>query len=177
MWQHKTYQPRPKEARPNTTFYTTGKMMFGKEEVRYGYLGQAHTDGDMYVFFPGPNILMTGDTFTVGSYPILDYTTGGWIGGLSEACKTLVNAADAQTRVIPGNGPIQTKADLQAQAEMCAAMRQRFVEMMRKGMSAKDMFLAKPTKEFDAKWGDPELFIFNAYPGLWGHVREIGGIV
>jgi len=48
---------------------------------------------------------------------------------------------------------------------------------MRKGMSAKDMFLAKPTKEFDAKWGDPELFIFNAYPGLWGHVREIGGIV
>jgi len=177
MWQHKTYQPRPKEARPNTTFYTTGKMMFGKEEVRYGYLGQAHTDGDMYVFFPGPNILMTGDVFTVGSYPILDYTTGGWIGGLSEACKTLVNAADAQTRVIPGNGPVQTKADLQAQAEMCAAMRQRFVEMMRKGMSAKDMFLAKPTKEFDAKWGDPELFIFNAYPGLWGHVREIGGIV
>ena len=177
MWQHKTYQPRPKEARPNTTFYTTGKMMFGKEEVRYGYLGQAHTDGDMYVFFPGPNILMTGDTFTVGSYPILDYTTGGWIGGLSEACKTLVNAADAQTRVIPGSGPVQTKADLQAQAEMCAAMRQRFVEMMRKGMSAKDMFLAKPTKEFDAKWGDPELFIFNAYPGLWGHVREIGGIV
>jgi len=88
-----------------------------------------------------------------------------------------VNAADAQTRVIPGNGPVQTKADLQAQAEMCAAMRQRFVEMMRKGMSAKDMFLAKPTKEFDAKWGDPELFIFNAYPGLWGHVREIGGIV
>src|SRR5262249_22408810 len=65
MWEHKTYQPRPKEAHPNTTFYTTGKMTFGKEEIRYGYLGQAHTDGDIYVFLPGPNILMTGDVFTV----------------------------------------------------------------------------------------------------------------
>ena len=177
MWQHKTYQPRPKEARPTSTFYTTAKMMFGKEEVQYGYLGQAHTDGDIYVFFPGPNILMTGDVFTAGSYPILDYTTGGWIGGLSDAFKILVGLGDAQTKVIPGNGPIQTKADLQAQADMAATMRTRFVEMMRKGMSAKQMFDSKPTKEFDTKWGDPELFIFNAYPGLWGHVREIGGIV
>jgi glyoxylase-like metal-dependent hydrolase (beta-lactamase superfamily II) len=177
MWQHRTYQPRPKEARPTSTFYTTGKMMFGKEEVQYGYLGQAHTDGDIYVFFPGPNILMTGDVFTVGTYPILDYTTGGWIGGLSDATKTLVGLVDAQTRVIPGNGPVQAKSDLEAQANMCATMRTRFVEMMRKGMSAKDMLAAAPTKEFDEKWGDPVLFITNAYPGLWGHVREIGGIV
>ena len=177
MWEKRTYKPRPKDARPNTTFYTTGKMTFGKQEIQYGYLGQAHTDGDMYVFFPGPNILMTGDVFSVGSYPILDYTTGGWIGGLSDACKTLLGVGDAQTRIIPGNGPVQTHADLQAQADMCATMRTRFVEMMRKGMSAKDMLAAAPTKEFDARWGDPQLFITNAYPGLWGHVREIGGIV
>jgi glyoxylase-like metal-dependent hydrolase (beta-lactamase superfamily II) len=177
MWQRRTYAPRQKESRPNTTFYTTGKLDFGKEEVRYGYLGQAHTDGDIYVFFPGPNILMTGDVFTVGSYPILDYTTGGWIGGLSEAMKTLVGLVDAETRIIPGSGPVQTKADLEEQAAMLATMRTRFVEMMRKGMSAKDMLAAAPTKEFDAKWGDPQLFITNAYPGLWGHVREIGGIV
>ena len=177
MWQHRTFLPRPKDARPNTTFYTTGKMTFGKEEIRYGYLGQAHTDSDIYVFFPGPNILMTGDVFSVGSYPILDYTTGGWIGGLSDATKTLVALTDAQTRVIPGNGPIQSKADLQAHSDMCGTMRTRFVEMMRKGMSAKDMLAAAPTKEFDSKWGNPELFITNAYPGLWGHVREIGGIV
>ncbi len=177
MWEKRTYKPRPKDARPNSTFYTTGKMTFGKQDIQYGYLGQAHTDGDMYVFFPGPNILMTGDVFSVGSYPILDYTTGGWIGGLSDACKTLLGVGDAQTRIIPGKGPVQTRADLQAQADMCATMRTRFVEMMRKGMSAKDMLAAAPTKEFDARWGDPQLFITNAYPGLWGHVREIGGIV
>jgi hypothetical protein len=120
---------------------------------------------------------MTGDVFSAGSYPILDYSTGGWIGGLTDATRTLVGLADAQTRIVPGVGPVQTKAELEAQLEMLGTMRTRFIEMMRKGMSAKDMLAAAPTKEFDAKWGNPTLFITNAYPGLWGHVREIGGIV
>lgn len=177
QWQNRTYKPRPKEARPNSTFYTTGKMMFGKEEIEYGHLGQAHTDGDTYVFFPGPNILVTGDVFTVGSYPILDWSTGGWIGGMSEAHRRLVELTNDQTRVIPGTGPVQTQADLKELADMTSTMRTRFVEMMRKGMSAGDMYRAAPTKDFDAKWGDPKLFIANAYPGLWNHVRELGGIV
>jgi glyoxylase-like metal-dependent hydrolase (beta-lactamase superfamily II) len=176
-WQNRTYAPRPKEARPTRSFYTKEKMTFGTEQIEYGHLGQAHTDGDIYVFCPGPNILMTGDVFSVGSYPILDYSTGGWIGGLSDASKLLLDLTDTQTRVIPGTGPPQTRFDLQVQVEMCSTMRTRFVEMMRKGMGVNDMLAAAPTKEFDARWGDPRLFIANAYPGLWGHVREIGGIV
>jgi cyclase len=177
QWERKTYAPRPKAALPNKTFYTNGKLMFGKEEVQYGYLGQAHTDGDIYVFFPGPNILVTGDVFTAGSYPILDWSTGGWIGGLSDATRTLVGLTNEQTRIIPGKGPVQTRADLQAEADMCAAMRTKFVAMMKKGMSASAMAAEAPTKEFDAKWGNPEQFIANAYPGLWNHVRELGGIL
>jgi glyoxylase-like metal-dependent hydrolase (beta-lactamase superfamily II) len=176
-WQNRTYPPRSKDARPNRGFYTKDRMMFGMERVEYGHLGQAHTDGDIYVFFPGPNILMTGDVFSVGSYPILDYSTGGWIGGLSDASKMLLELTDAQTRIIPGVGPVQTRADLQAQVDMCGTMRTRFVEMMRKGLGVKEMLAAGPTKEFDARWGDPQLFITNAYPGLWGHVRELGAIV
>jgi glyoxylase-like metal-dependent hydrolase (beta-lactamase superfamily II) len=177
QWQRKTYKPRAKEAIPNSSFYTTGTMNFAGEEIRYGHLGQAHTDGDIYVHFPGPNILVTGDVFSVGSYPIMDWSTGGWIGGLSDASRTLAGLADQNTRVIPGTGPIQTKSDLQAQADMTSTMRQRFVDMMRKGMSARDMYNAAPTKEFDLRWGDPTQFIANAYPGLWNHVRELGGIV
>jgi len=174
QWERKTYPPRTKESLPTKTFYTTDKMMFGKEEVQYGYLGQAHTDGDMYVFFPGPNILVTGDVFTVGSYPVMDWSTGGWIGGLSDASRTLVGLANAETRVVPGKGPVQTLADLKAQADMCAEMKKRFIDLMRKGMSPGAIAAAAPTKDFDAKWGDPELFVGNAYPGLWNHVRELG---
>ena len=177
QWQNRTYKPRAKEARPSQTFYTTGKMTFGTEDIQYGQLGQAHTDGDLYVFFPGANILVTGDVFTVGRYPILDWSTGGWIGGMSEACKTLVGVTNDQTKVVPGSGTVQTQAELKELAEMTATMRTRFVELMRKGQSAGDMFRSAPTKDYDAKWGDPKLFIANAYPGLWNHVRELGGIV
>src|SRR6266404_9600886 len=65
-WQHRIYKPLPLKALPNETFYTSGKMTFGKEQIVYGHLGQAHTDGDIYVFFPGPNVLMTGDVFSAG---------------------------------------------------------------------------------------------------------------
>lgn len=180
-WQKNgVYPPRAKEARPNETFLaheSPKKMSFGNEPIQYGIMVQAHTDGDIYVFFPGPNILMAGDVVSVGSYPILDYSTGGWIGGMANASRDLLQLTDAQTRIIPGTGPIQTKADLQAQFDMLSAVRTRLANMMKQGLGAKDMVAAAPTKEFDAKWGDPTLFVMNAYPGLWGHARELGGII
>jgi cyclase len=180
-WQNnKVYPPRAKEALPNETFLnheSPKKMSFGNEQIQYGHLFQAHTDGDIYVYFPGPNILMAGDTVSVGSYPILDYSTHGWIGGMANASRDLLQLANDQTRIIPGTGPIQTRADLQAQADMLNAVRTRLVSFMRLGYGAKDMLAATPTKEFDAKWGDPTLFITSAYPGLWGHARELGQII
>ena len=138
---------------------------------------QAHTDGDIYVFFPGPNILMAGDVLSVGKYPILDYSTHGWIGGMANANRDLLQIVDAQTKIIPGTGPIQTRSDLQAQFDMLSTVRQRLVAMMKQGYGAKDMIAAKPTEEFDAKWGDPALFMSSVYPGLWSHARELGGII
>lgn len=176
-WQNKTYEPSPKAALPNQTFYTSGKMMFGKEPIEYAVMPQAHTDGDIYIFFPGPNILVAGDVVSVGSYPVLDYTTGGWIRGMVNGQKTLLQLANAQTKIVPGSGPVQTRADLQVLNDMCSKLGDTFLALMKKGMSPSDMIAAKPTKEYDEKWGNPDLFIANAYRGLWGHVRELGGIV
>ena len=176
-WQNRTYKARPKAALPNQTFYAGGKMTFGKERMEYAHLGQAHTDGDIYVFFPGPNVLMVGDALSVGKYPVADYTTGGWIGGLKDATKTLLSLANAETRVVPGVGPLQTSADLQAQLDMLTAMQDRLRQMMRQGMGPEDMLAAGITKEFDGKWGNPEVFVSVAWRGMWLHVRELGGIV
>jgi hypothetical protein len=33
-------------------------------------------------------------------------------------------------------------------------------------------------KDFEGQLaGDPEVFLFTAYRGLWAHARELGGIV
>jgi glyoxylase-like metal-dependent hydrolase (beta-lactamase superfamily II) len=180
-WQNnKVYPPRAKEALPNDTFFpheSPRKMNWGIEPIQYGHMFQAHTDGDIYVFFPGVNILMAGDVLSVGRYPILDYSTHGWIGGMLNANRDLLQFVDAQTKIIPGTGPIQTRSDLQAQFDMLSAVRTRLVAMIKQGYGAKDMIAAKPTEEFDAKWGDPTLFMNSVYPGLWSHARELGGII
>lgn len=176
-WQHQTFEPLPAVALPNQTFYTSGKMMFGKEAVEYGHMPQAHTDGDIYVYFPGSNILMAGDVVSAGSYPVLDWTTNGWIRGMVAAQKTLLQIGNDDTKIVPGTGPVQTKADVKALNEMCATVGERVLALMKMGMGPKEVVAAKPTKEFDDKWGDPELFLLNAYRGFWGHVRELGGIV
>ena len=134
-------------------------MTVGSERLDYGHLGQAHTDGDIYVFLPASNVLVAGDVLSVGKYPIADYTTGGWLGGMVTATKTLLDMSNAETRVIPGTGPVQTRADLQAQYDMLNTMRDRLAKMMRQGMGASDMLAAGATKDFDEKWGDPKLFV------------------
>ncbi len=176
-WQHRAYKPRPKIAWPTETFYTDGKLEVGGQEIRYGYLPRAHTDGDIYIFFPAQNVLVAGDLVSVGRYPVLDVTTGGWIGGLAEATQALIDLCDAETRIIPGTGPVQTRADLEAQYRMLSTMKDRLVGLMKQGMGTDDVLASPPTAEFDEKWGDPKLFLANAFKGLWGHVRELGGIV
>ena len=173
-WQNRTFKPLPPAARPNQTFYTTGSLRFGGEHIDYGYLPQAHTDGDLYVFFRDANVLVAGDVISVGAYPIIDYSTNGWIGGMLDATKALVGLADANTRIVPGQGPLQTRADVEAERDMLAAMKLRLSQLLAKGMSVPDMLAAAPSREFDAHWGDPTLFIANAFPGLSQRARELG---
>lgn len=176
-WQKRTFAPLPAKARPNETVYTTATLTFGRETVAYGHLGQAHTDGDLYVHLPSRDILVAGDVVTVGRYPVLDYSTGGWIGGMVNATRTLLGIAGTGTRIVPGVGAVQGRAHLQAEHDMLTASRDRLVKMLKSGSSVEEMLAGAPTREFDAVWGDPELFIRNAYPGLWWHARELGGVI
>ena len=176
-WEKREYPPVPAKALPTSTFYTSDTLQFGPHAIEYGYLGQAHTDGDLYVRLPQSNVLITADVVSVGSYPILDYATGGWIGGMLEATKQLLKLSDAKTVIIPGSGPVVGRAELQAESDMLEALKERIWQLMRKGMSDRDIVESKPTAEYDGKWGDPTLFLLNAYKGLWGHVREQRGVV
>jgi glyoxylase-like metal-dependent hydrolase (beta-lactamase superfamily II) len=173
-WEHRTYPPLRKEALPNHTFYATENISFGGETIDFGYLSQAHTDGDIYVFFRNANVLVAGGVLSVGSYPILDYCTNGWIGGMANATQTLTGLCNPNTRLIPGTGPVQTPADLAAEQSMLVAMKLALSKLLAKGMSVQDMLAAAPTRDFDAKWGDPSLFVANAWPGLVARARELG---
>jgi cyclase len=175
-WEKKVYAPRPKEARPTETFYTTGKTEFAAETVEYGIMPMAHTDGDVYVYFRQSNVLMAGDAVQPGRLPLLDWRCDGWIGGMQEAHRTLLKIADDTTKIIPGSGPVMTKGDLQANLDTVTKIREHLVKLMKMGMGPKDMIEAKAMKDFPLT-GDPDVFLYTAYRGLWAHARELGGIV
>ncbi|MEY4760755.1 MAG: Beta-lactamase precursor [Pseudomonadota bacterium] len=173
-WEQRRYERLPKSARPTKTFYTTGSLQFGGEQIDYGHLPQAHTDGDLYVHFRRADVIVCGDVLSVGRYPLIDYSTGGWLGGLVEATKQLAALGKDSTRFVPGVGSVQSRAAVQAENQMLGTMRTRLAKLLAEGMSAQEMVDARPSRDFDTTWGDPELFIRNAWPGLVARARELG---
>ncbi len=176
-WEKKTFPPRAKDALPTETFYTTGKTTFGGEPIEYGVMPIAHTDGDIYIHFTQSNILMTGDAVQPGRLPVLDWFCGGWIGGMQQAQRTLLGIANDQTKIVPGSGPVMTRADLEANLELVTKIREELVKLLKQGKGPEDMIQAKATKDFGQLSGDPDAFLYTAYRGLWAHARELGGIV
>ena len=173
-WEDRTYAPRPARALPTQTFYYDAKpLSFGTETVQYGLLPQAHTDGDIYVFFPSQNVLAAGDVVSGGGYPVVDYCTNGWSGGMINGLKALIKLCDANTRVVPGTGPLRTREDLEAQLDMCFTVLQKISESYYKGQTWEELVASQPTKDFDARWGNPDLFLRNSYEGAWLHINEI----
>jgi cyclase len=177
-WENKVFPPRAKEARPTETFYTTGKTSIGAEPVEYGLMAMAHTDGDIYVYFPLSNVLAVGDVVQAGRLPMLDFPTGGWIGGMQEAHRTILRLANDTTKIVPATGPVMSKAEVQAGLDILTKVREQLVKLLKQGKGPRDMIEMKAVKEFESQLaGDPDQFIFTAYRGLWAHARELGGIV
>lgn len=169
-WEQHTFQPFPVAARPNKTFYDKDAITVNNERIEYGYLPQAHTDGDIYIFFPKSNILAVGGVISAGGWPVIDWWTGGWIGGLVTGIETLLKVSNAQTRIMPANGPVLTRSDLQAQQEMYRTISTRLHTLIRKGYSPDEAIAAEPTKEFNNRMGNPEMFVRLAFQSLWGQL-------
>jgi cyclase len=176
-WEDRHYAPRPAVALPAMAFYDSGSLDFGGRKVEYRYLPRAHTDGDVAVFFPDANVLAPGALLAVGSYPVPDYATGGWIGGLEAATHALLDATDSATKIVPAFGETCGRAQLEAQLKLCTAVRERVADAYRRGLSFKEFVATSPTAEFDATRGDPRLFLKLVHKGAWAHLRELGGVI
>jgi cyclase len=167
-WNGQRFERLPKIAQPNKTFYTTGKLDGG---IIYGYIPDAaHTDGDMYVYFPAQNVLVVGDTICNQGWPVVDWQTGGWIGGIAGATQRLQTLANDQTRIVPGRGPVMSLAELRIQATMYATIYDRLTTLLNKGRGPSEAVAAKPTREFDAQMGNPDEFVRRAFESLWAYL-------
>ena len=103
-------------------------------------------------------------------WPVVDYATGGWIGGQVGALQRLQPLVDADTRIVPARGPVLTLADLKTQLQMDAALYQRRTTALNRGKSPGEAVADKPAKEFEAKMGNADEYIRRSFESLWGYL-------
>jgi glyoxylase-like metal-dependent hydrolase (beta-lactamase superfamily II) len=167
----------PKEAVPTVTFRGKGEMKSGAESIEFGYLLEAHTRGDAYVYFRDSNVLAAGDVVSPLRDPALDWYAGGWLGGRADAMDDLLELVNDQTRIVPAYGPVMTRAQLQAERDLMAKLYDLTSELTHKGHSAKDMLNDGVMNDVARKFQDPYRFLYDAAKGYQAHYTNFGGNV
>jgi len=164
------FDAAPAAAWPQQTFTEGTALYFNNERLHLGYFSPAHTDGDIYVHYANGNVLHMGDIWFNGNYPLIDGSTGGTINGMIAASEQGIKLADADTKIVPGHGPLGDKAGLTKYHDMLATVRDRVKKQKDAGKSLAEVTAAKPTADLDAQWGNgsikPDFFVNLVYSTL-----------
>jgi glyoxylase-like metal-dependent hydrolase (beta-lactamase superfamily II) len=165
-----TFPPVPPGALPTQIIDTEQTLHLNGVTVLLKYYGQAHTDSDISIDFADADVIHVADTLWNGQYPFVDYTTGGSIDGMIRAAEANVARATDKTIVISGHGPIGNKSQLIEFRDMLVAIRERVAALKNQGKSRGEVVAAKPTADYDAKWGgfvvDGDFFARLVYAGV-----------
>ncbi|MGQ0647456.1 MAG: MBL fold metallo-hydrolase [Gemmatimonadaceae bacterium] len=164
------------KALPVVTFSDSVTMHLNGDSVRVVHVRNAHTDGDALIYYTKANVLHMGDTFFRGAYPFIDSATGGHVDGIIDAADQALGMIRDDTKIIPGHGPLSTKADLQAYRRVVATVRDRVKVLVQQGKSLTDVAATKPTAEFDATYGkgfiNPDAFLDGVFRDMVAKYRR-----
>jgi glyoxylase-like metal-dependent hydrolase (beta-lactamase superfamily II) len=151
---------------PTDTYFGSRKdLFFNDEGIRILHPKAAHTDGDSMVFFRRSDVISTGDIFTTDLYPIIDLASGGSIQGELDALNQILGLVitarneEAGTYIIPGHGWLCDAADVAYYRDMVTIIRDRILDLKKKGMTLEQVKAANPTRDYDPRWG--------ATSGVW----------
>jgi cyclase len=160
----------PEQALPTVTYSSTMALRQGSQRLTLANYGSAHTDGDTIIYIAPANVAVVGDIFSNAFYPIIDLASGGSIDGMIYSLDQILNQTDEGTKVVPGHGPVATRADLQAYRDMLVQVRQRIQQLIAAGKTMDEVVAAVPTKDFDARWGSgyvtPDVFTKIVFSSL-----------
>jgi cyclase len=154
--------PLPQAARPTKTVRSDGSLEFPGQQIDYGYMPAAHTDGDLYVHIPKLNLLAAGGVVSVEEWPLLDYKNGAWLGGRVRALERLATIVKPDTRVVPASGRMMTGADIVRHRDLYQKLFATMIGYLNMGLGPEDMAQRKPLKDYEAELGDSSKFAYDA---------------
>jgi glyoxylase-like metal-dependent hydrolase (beta-lactamase superfamily II) len=156
----------PKEARPTRTTRGDGSMTFADQQVDYGYMPAAHTDGDLYVHLPKMNLLAAGGVVCANAWPLLDYRNGAWLGGRVRALQRLATVVTPDTRVVPADGRVMTGSEIVRHRDMYQKLFSTMIGYLNMGLGPEDAVARRPLKEFEPEFGDSSAFTYGALKSM-----------
>jgi glyoxylase-like metal-dependent hydrolase (beta-lactamase superfamily II) len=159
----------PPAALPTVTFTDRLELYFGAERIELLHVAPAHTAGDVVVILREHNVAHTGDVFLSAAYPFSDVDNGGDFDGEIAFVSRLLEDLDRDTVIVPGHGGIARYDDLVAYVEMLRTVRGRVAALVDGGATLAQVVAARPTAEWDAKYGNPTTyFLDRTYKSLGG---------
>jgi len=165
----RTVPAAPEAALPIVTFSDEITFHMNGHTVHAVHFPPAHTDGDALVHFVGDNVIHSGDLVFNGRYPVIDGSRGGSVAGMIAATERIVGMCDADTRVIPGHGPLTDRAGVQAFHDMLVQVNDRLSKLKAQGLTVEQVKDAKPLADLDEAWGagrGSDGFIDMAWPTI-----------
>ena len=142
----------PRGALPVVTFTDTVSFHLNGDSIVVFHVPPAHTDGDAVIMFTRANVVHTGDLFVSAGFPFVDRSSGGSIHGIIGAAERVLAVSNAQTKIIPGHGPLADRARLQAFHDMLVVVRDRMRREVAAGRTIEQLLSSKITAEYDASW-------------------------
>ncbi len=162
--------PSPAGALPVVTFNDAVTFHLNGDTVRAFHVAPAHTDGDSIVHFEKADVIHMGDVFFNSGYPFVDVDSGGSAQGVVAAVDRALELAGPKTKVIPGHGELTDRAGLVAYRDMMKAVVDRVAALKAEGKSLEEVQAAKPTEEYDERWGGgfvkPDQLVSAVYEGV-----------
>jgi len=171
--------PTPSSSWPTDAYSGNEKeLYFNSEGIQMLHIPAAHTDGDTLVFFRRSDVISAGDLFLTTGYPVIDLERGGSIQGVIAGLNLILDLAipahheEGGTYIIPGHGRLCDEFDVLEYRDMVTIIRDRIQAMIRKGMTLEQVQAARPTLDYDPRYGATSgpwtaaMFVEAAYKSL-----------
>jgi glyoxylase-like metal-dependent hydrolase (beta-lactamase superfamily II) len=139
----------PPGAWPVVTFPEAVTFHMNGQTIHVVHTPPAHTDGDSAVYFEEADVLHTGDMFIRGGFPLIDGYANGSLDGFVAAQTMAIDHINADTRIIPGHGPISTLADLTASRDKLAQFRDILAPLAATDLPVEDIVANRPLDGHD----------------------------
>jgi cyclase len=153
--------PVAESALPRETYKDGMTLKLAGRSAELKHPADVHTDGDTTISFADANVLVAGDLVFFGRYPNIDFVYGGSIDGMIRGTDELLGVVGEDTKIVPGHGPVGGKAMLREYRVMLAEARERIARLKAAGKSEEEVVAARPTADYDAKFGVNERAIGN----------------